>query len=132
MLKLTLLASRECQTICKAFDLHDGLTLLFTGRDLFSSGKELTQTRVSLMRSRKMTIEPVGLLKLTEAASCPWIAPATKVPRDKLTVSTKVLVRVVAPARYRKFHLSNKPDQPNTIVSSLALQSGCPVAPLTG
>ena len=123
---------RECQTICEAFDLHAGLTLLFTGGDLSRAGKEWTQTRVSLLRNRKMTIEPVGLLRLTDSTSCPWIAPATKVPKDKLPVSTKVLVRVVAPARYRKFHLSKNQDEPNSIVSSLALQSGCPVAPLTG
>ena len=61
----------------------------------------------------------------------PWIAPPTKVNPDCLPQNTKVLVRIAAPYKYRKFHIQ-KNDDPARIISTLATQSGCPVAPLTG
>ena len=120
----------ECKTLCTSFDLKHGFTIMLTGTDAGMT-KDLTQTRVTATRNRRVAIEAVRLCKLSTMQNGPWIAPPTKVNPDCLPQNTKVLVRIAAPYKYRKFHIQ-KNDDPASIISTLATQSGCPVAPLTG
>lgn len=60
-----------------------------------------------------------------------WVVPPKTVAPDLVPKSEKVVIRIAAPLKYRKYFVQHD-DNPSSIISTLASKAAVPVAPLTG
>ena len=121
----------EFCTIWKAFGNPGSVTLLLTGQatNLKHDG---IKTQKTIFRGKwGSQVEQVGLLRLGDAAKCPWNKAMTQVPREKIPVVSKCTVRIMAPEGYRKVFL-RKDDSPMQVISDVASQAETQVSQLTG
>ena len=61
----------------------------------------------------------------------PWVVLPKTIAPDLVPKSEKVVIRIAAPLKYRKYFVQHD-DNPSSIISTLASNAAVPVAPLTG
>ena len=109
-------------TLLQAFNLSGNFTALLVGSARAVLGT--TVTRITIYRGMfGPAIETVDLLQFGDKNSCAFVAPKQPVAKDKLPCADKTLIRVVAPAHYRKSFLENNTKDSSALIVSTLAQS---------